>query len=349
MKVFIPHKKDKNIYFDEIIQYSYFEYIFDDYHNYDAQCKIVNIQFPEAIFDWQLPSKDMLADLERELQIWKSNSRIVYTMNDFKPHYKNDSLYNKLFNLIYQYADGVIHLGNFSKEAYKDLFSKTCLHKVIYHPTYTSLLKNYTIKDIQELTSFDLKDKYIVSSIGSIRSKEEMKMIFNFFKKIPKENKVLIVPRILFYKNVPNWLPYRFKKPFAKIIAYYNLFAIKKELYYIDDKFLEYPYLVDLIKKSSLIIIPRVKNLNSGNLFLGLTFNKNMVVPNVGNIKEILSIFKIPFFNFNKINNANVADFIQTLETTNYFEVENYETIKEEFHPMKIAKSYDDFFLKFIP
>lgn len=346
MKVFIPHKKDKNIYFDEIIQYSNFEYVFEDYHNYDNQYKIVNIQFPEAIFDWQLPTKQMLNDLEIEIQIWKSNSKIVYTMNDFKPHYKNDSIYNELFNLIYKYADGVIHLGNFSKDEYQHLYKKTSKHKVIYHPIYTSLLKNYQTKNIQNLISFDLKDKYIVSSIGSIRSKEEMKMVFNFFKKIQNKNKVLIVPRILFYKKVPNWLPYRFRKPLAKITAYFNLFSIKNDLYYIDDKFLEYPYLVDLIQKSSLIIIPRVKNLNSGNLFLGLTFNKNMVVPNVGNIKEVLSMFKIPFFNFNQITEEKVSHFIKTLETANYFELENYETIKEEFHPMKIAKSYDDFFLK---
>lgn len=349
MKVFIPHKKDKNIYFDEIIQYSKFEYVFDDYHHYDSQCKIVNIQFPEAIFDWQLPSKAMLLDLEKELQIWKSNSKIVYTMNDFKSHYKNDTIYDELFSLIYKYADGVVHLGNFSKEKYDNLFSKSCVHNVIYHPTYSSLLKDYPTKNIQDLISFDIKDKYIVSSIGSIRSKEEMDMIFNFFKKIPRKNKVLIVPRILFFKKVPTWIPYRFRKKVAKIIAYFNLFTIRKELYFIDDKFLEYPYLVDLIKKSSLIIIPRVKNLNSGNLFLGLTFDKNMVVPNVGNIKEILSRFKIPFFNFDTVTDGKVADFVKTLETTNYFELENYETKKDEFHPMKIAKSYDDFFLKFLP
>jgi hypothetical protein len=344
IKVFIPHQSDGNIYLDQIICYSEATYYYGNYKNFKDDYAIVNIQFPEAIFNWELPTREQLRDLEKNFILWKEKAKIVCTMNDFRKHYDNNVLFVDLFKLVHQYADGVIHLGDFSLNKYKKYFSPLCMHTVVYHPIYDSLLNNFKTKNIQEFIPFDLKDKYIVSSIGSIRSREEMKMILNFFKKIPKKNKVLIVPRMTQFSKTPSYVPYRYRKQYRKFVDFLNFYSVRNEFCYLDNKFIEYPYIVDLIKKTSLMIIPRVANLNSGNLFLGITFDKNMAVPKGGNLTEVLDRLKIPAFNFGKISKLEVKNFVLLVENEKYFEQLNYKNNKEIFHPCNIAKEQDNFF-----
>ncbi len=294
--VFIPHLQDKNRYLDEIIVYSKSTFIYGNYKEYKKHYSIVNIQFPEAIFDWKPPTQEQLLEFEGYFMQWKKNSKIVYTMNDLKKHNNSERMFDKLFQLVHKYANGVIHLGTFSLNKYSNLFSINCLHKVIYHPIYASLATDdFNTNDVQRIIPFDLSKKYIVSAIGSIRSRKEKKLILKIFKNIAVQNKVLIVPRMNQFAPIPKFVPYRFRKLYRNIADKINFYSIRTEDYFIVNVFLEYDYLVDLVKKSNLLIIPRVDNLNSGNLFLGLTFDKEMVVPSVGNLTEILTLFKIPF------------------------------------------------------
>ena len=103
MKVFVPHKKDRNVYFDEIINFSKNEFVFGNYKEFDTSYDIVNIQFPEAIFDFKLPTQNQLDDLELEIKKWKENSKIILILNDDKfsgedkelESYINSHLFNK--------------------------------------------------------------------------------------------------------------------------------------------------------------------------------------------------------------------------------------------------------------
>lgn len=343
--VFIPHLQDKNRYLDEIITYSKATFIYGNYKEYKNHYSIVNIQFPEAIFDWKMPTQEQLLELEDYFVQWKKHSKIVYTMNDLKEHCSDDIMFDKLFELVHKYADGVVHMGNFSLKEYASLFSQKCQHIVIYHPIYVSLAReDFKTSDVQKIIPVKLNGKYIVSVIGSIRSKKEMKLVLNIFKNIKTINKVLILPRVSQLGAVPKWLPCRFRKLYRNMATKISFYSIKGSEYYVANHFLEYEYLVDLVQKSNLLIIPRVDNLNSGNLFLGLTFKKNMLVPAVGNLSEVLHLFKIPYFNFKKINKSVVNDFIIALENEPYYKKEVFIRNREQFLPENIAKKLDAYF-----
>ena len=343
--VFIPHLQDRNRYLDEIIVYSKSTFIYGNYKEYKKHYSIVNIQFPESIFDWKLPTQKQLLELECYFVQWKKHSKIVYTMNDLKKHGSKEPMFDKLFQLVHQYADGVIHLGNFSLKEYSSLFSDKCQHIVIYHPIYASLtMENFKTLDVQRIIPFDLSEKYIVSAIGSIRSKKEMSLILKIFKNIVVQNKVLIVPRMNQFSPVPKFVPYRYRKLYRNIADRINFYSIRAEEYFVGNVFLEYDYLVDLVQKSSLIIIPRVENLNSGNLFLGLTFDKKMFVPKVGNLSAILTLFKVSSSDFKKINKKNINEFILSITNEPYCEAIGYKQNKKIFHPSAIAAQHDVFF-----
>lgn len=348
MEVFVPHLKDRNIYLDEIIYFSDCNFIFSDFSNYKNTYEIVNIHFPEAIFNWIVPTNEQLNDLEQKILEWKKYSKIVYTLNDIKSHYDNQDKFADLFRLIQKYADGVIHLGNYSLEKYKDLFSVNCLHTVIHHPLYDSLIKDFPISDFQEKFQLSLKDKYVVSVIGDIRSMEEVKLIFKVFNKIPNKNKFLIVPNMFLFMRLPKFFPYRFRNIYRKIEEFLFCFPLQKKQYFFNFKFIDYNYMVDLVRNSSLVIIPRLKNLNSGNLYLGLSFDKPMIIPKVGNLTETAEYFNFPLLDLQKKNYKEVIDIAMQLDKKTFFKTKEYLQKKEQFKASTIAVFYDDFFCQLI-
>lgn len=346
MKVFVPHKKDRNVYFDEIINFSKSEFTFGNFKDFNTNYDIVNIQFPEAIFDMVLPTKHQLQELETELLLWKKHSKIIFTLNDAKSHYDLENKYDDLFNLLQKYVDGVIHLGNHSLENYSKYFSKVCKHVVVFHPLYESLLINFKAENIESKFLIDLQDKYVVAVIGAIRSMEEVRLIFKIFKQIPNKNKLLIVPNMYPFWQLPPYLPYRTRKIYKKMMLFFYCFPLKKDQFYFEYKFLEYPFIIDLVKKSSLIVIPRLKNLNSGNLFLGLTFNKPMIIPKIGNLIEVANSFNFPLLDVKFNNFEDVLKKMTSKENENFLKSDEYLTIKKKFHPKEIANEYDLFFDK---
>ncbi|OAD46136.1 hypothetical protein [Polaribacter atrinae] len=348
MNVFIPHDKVLNIYFDEINKYAVFNYVYGSLGDYKQAYKIVNIQFPEAIFSFRAPTKEQLIDLEEKIIIWKKKSKIILTLNDIESHYDKGHKFSGLFKLLYKYADGVIHFGHYSLNNFKSYFPTTCQHKLINHPLYDSLLNDQEIFDYQDKFKVSFQDKYVVSAIGSLRSMEEVLLLLKVFRRIPVKNKFLVVPNMFQFINPKYLRPYRFRNIYKYIAEKIICFPLKKEQYFFDNRFLEYGYMVDLVRNSSLMIIPRIKNLNSGNLFLGLTFNKPMVIPKIGNLTEVAEYFNLPTLDLKKGNYNEVLTTVTDIKMNKIFESNEYLIKREKFHPKKISLEYELFFKSLI-
>jgi hypothetical protein len=348
MNVFIPHDKVLNIYFDEINKYASSNYVYGVLGDYKPIYEIVNIQFPEAIFSFKAPSKEQLIDLEEKIIIWKKKSKIVLTLNDIESHYDREHKFSNLFKLLYENVDGVIHYGNYSFNRYISIFKKECHHTVINHPLYDSLLQSKEEFNFQDKFNIDFQDKYVVSAIGSFRSMEEVKLLLKIFRKIPVKNKFLVVPNMLPFVNPKYFRPYRLRKFYKYISEKTICFPLKKEQYFFDNRFLEYGYMADLVRNSSLMIIPRIKNLNSGNLFLGLTFNKPMVIPKIGNLTEVAEYFNLPTLDLEKENYNQVLTRVTDEKVNEIFESKQYLIKKAQFHPKQISQEYEQFFISLI-
>lgn len=344
MEVFIPHLKDRNIYLDEIIYYSECNFIYGDFNAYKDTYEIVNIHFPEAIFGWTVPTYEQLRDLEEQIIMWKKESKIVYTLNDSESHYNEKNNFNDLFKLIHKYADGVIHLGNYSLKTYKNLFSENCKHTIIYHPLYERLLNDFKAESFEEKFKLDLSDKYVVSVIGEIRSVEEVKFIFKVFKSIAVKNKFLIVPNMFPFLRLPAYLPYRFRKIYRKIKEFLFCYPLISKQYFFNFKFIEYSNMIDLVKRTDLMIIPRIKSLNSGNIYLGISFDKPMIIPKGGNQTEIAAFLNFPLLDLKNNNFKEIINSLFRLYDNGFFKNEDYLQNKEKFRPFVIASQYDDFF-----
>ena len=296
MKIFLPFKKELNPYLEEIINNSIHTFTYESYKNYDPSYDIVNIHWPEALFDWEEPSVEELEKLECFIKEWKKNSTLVYTKHDFQRNKGTTPNFIRLFQIIEQNADVFIHLGEFSKNLYAIKYPGA-RHEVIHHPLY---LKNFKVLE-KEAARKELQindEDFVIIAPGTIRSYAERDLLIKTFKSLFIKKKVLICTNV--HSEIRFDFPGRIK--LKRIIDIKN-----KLVYQFRNKYLppKYIFTYSTISKkelelkmsaADLVFIPRIEILNSGIVFLGLTFNKIVVGPAVGNIKEQLEDLDLPVF-----------------------------------------------------
>lgn len=297
MKIFIPAYKDQNPYFDQIIPYSKHDYVFDNFSCYKKQYEIVNVHWPESIFGWKEPTERDLDMLEKDIQQWKKNSKLVYTRHDASRHEGMTPAFHKLFRIIEENAHAFIHLGKVSLKQMKKKFPQAS-HCILYHPLYENSFQPIE-KTIARKKLKIRSDALVVIAPGRIRSKEEREMTLNGFNSLPVKNKVLL-------SN--NMLPFRYNFEFPGRVKLKKLLDVNKSLSRIKESRYKPPkYLFHygfsnskdlalMMSAADIVFIPRINILNSGNIFLGLTFKKIIVGPAVGNLEEQLNKFGFPLF-----------------------------------------------------
>lgn len=346
MNIFLPFQRDLNPYLDEIQKYSKHTFLYSNFNDYDPTYKIVNIHWPEAIFDWYEPTEFQLQELENSIERWKLNSIIVYTKHDVGRHKGMTPNFTRLFELIEQNTDIFIHLGNFSKDHYQEKYPNA-KHKIVFHPLYESSFKIYSQSEAREKLNID-HEALVIISPGSIRNFIERKMILFAFKKLKVKNKVLISTNM----RAEIRYDFRGRVKLKKIFDIRTYFVNRFKKKYQPPKFvfsydrLNANELALKMSAADIVLIPRTKILNSGNLFLGLTFNKIVVGPATGNIEEQLNLFKMPVFHPNSLSSVTKA-----LEKGFALYNSDYvipEKVLRKFKPVNVAKAMDLIFEELI-
>jgi hypothetical protein len=272
----------------------------DDFWNDEKRYDVIHIHWPEALLNWESPNLDDLNKISNQLNHWLSNNaKVVVTRHNIAPH--KDTL-------VYSKVDAVLHFAKYSilefKERYKnESFHKTIAHAVIPHGNY---ITNHTLTKKQSRKHLSISNNaFVITALGHIRSLTEKDLILKGYKHAVIKNKFLLVPR---WVNKPR--PSYKKEPFSRL--WWEL-----ELYYnnsgyfgrkFGNKILSESELAHYISATDVLLIPRTdKVLNSGNLYLGFSWRKVVVGPNIGNIGEILSLTGNPTFDSNDISSVAAA------------------------------------------
>ena len=258
---------------------------------------IIHIHWPD-IFTWYNDSNLTNTNVfEERLKYIKSKGiKIITTCHNLKPHYSDNELRIKVYDIAYNNSDCIIHLGKFSLDLFEKKYPKknNCLlmHH-IYETIYTQLpTREESINKLR----LDPSQKYILC-FGAFRGDEERNLIIQLAKYLKGRKVNILAPS--FYKVPRSKNPRIVLKPLLRFLYYkfkYPNIKINRD-YYVNDEMLSYYY-----GASSISLIQRTKILNSGNVSLGF-YMKNIVVgPNVGNVGTWLEETQNPTFNPNDIN-----------------------------------------------
>lgn len=340
-KIFIPFQKGSNFYFDEIINYSNYEFVFNDFKSYKSSYKVVNIHWPEGFFNWVEPTIDQLIALENEIFKWKKNSKIIYTVHNLNPHAGITVNFTRLYEIVEQSCDVFMHLGEFSKNLFEKKYPKA-KHIIIKHPLYETTFKVYNKAYARQELDINKKALVIIAP-GSIRKLEEKKLILKAFKAIERNNKILISTNMLKEEislDFPGY--YKLKKviDIKSILEKLLIKRYEKPKYIFNYGFLENSKFALMMSASDIVLIPRIEILNSGLLFLGLTYNKIIIGPKEGNVSEFLKMFNFPVFNPKSFKSVKRSIKFAVANFDNNEPIIDNEILKQ-FYPKNITLEYD--------
>ncbi len=346
MKIFLPFQKESNPYLEEIIRHSKNEFIYAPFEEYNRSFKIVNIHWPEALFNWKEPTNDQLNELECSIKKWKKNSILVYTKHDFERNKGTTPNFTRLFQIIEENTEVFIHLGEYSKEYYQEKYPDV-RHFVVYHPLYEETFRTKKIpqEKARELLDID-KGAIVIIVPGNIRSFKERKLVLKGFRKFPEKNKVLIAT------NMRTELRFDFRGR-VRLKRLFDLREIMVGRFKKKNKPPQFLFTYGRLNNEELslkmsaadiVLVPRLNTLNSGIVFLGFTFKKIVVGPAVGNIQESLETFSFPLFQPEKASSVAKALFeaAHLIKNDDLFP----EIGLDQFKPSRIAKQIDDIFFK---
>lgn len=348
MKVLIPTSKNRNSFFEELTSLSSHKFFFKDLNEDVAHYDLVLIHWPEELFGWKEPSKDELDFLKMKLQSWRKDVKIVYMVHNLKPHNKAGKYYNELYELVLSYCQGMIHLGNYSK----DLLSKKYpdkSHTIIYHPLYRKSFTTVNKQAARQRLGLS-QDAVIIIAPGRIRTFREKELITKSFKRIKSNKKELIVPR-MFWKE--SKIEFKGRNGLKKLIdiksvleKIYNFSLDKRHHFFYS--FMDNKELSILMSASDIVFVPRLNTLNSGILFLGLSFDKTIVGPRVGNLTEVLNLFNC--YSYDPFNLESVKESLNA--AVNNLDSKIMKTSKKNelkfFEPKYLAKQFDDYLVEIL-
>lgn len=340
MKVFFPFRKTENKYFDEIENFFPGEFIFDSFERWAdyENIEIVNIHWPEAIFDFKNPSSELKGKLYHTLSAWKQKGiKIIYTVHNLEPHNGGPQDFQDVYRTIIDSSDAIIHLGNYSR----NLFMKLGIHKnqeIIEHPIFLTTPAEVSQDEARRILNIS-QDERIVLVFGALRSQREKEIIYEAAKSLKSTRYKILIAKYRVFSPRRYGLLLALKamaEDFFKIIA--NQKISTKDFW---GGKIEESEIQNYFMAADAVLIPRVSNLNSGVLFMAYRFNKPVIAPAIGNISEFL--LEGDNYEFDPKDNKSLSNAISQFLTEKK-SCNNYSKALEMLHPKIIAEKYYQFF-----
>lgn len=241
-----------------------------------SDADLIHIQWPEALFEWKRPKTWQLAWLEDRLDRWSSTSAIVTTVHNYEPHTLEGC--DGLYRMVYEKSDGIVHLGEASKNWFFDQydFASEKQHTIIPHGNYTCFPDRVTSAEARSQLNL-APDDYVCLCFGAIRHHEERALLVEAFDYLSGWRKKMVIAGGA-GGDVP--LPSR------RSLQYWRIKYDPRLL--IHDEWIPDDEVQLYLRAADVVVIPRQGVLNSGNVVLGFTFGRPVVGPDEGVIGEVL-------------------------------------------------------------
>lgn len=259
---------------------------------------IIHLQWPEEVFGWQAPTADDIDALTQQLdKIHSLHIPIVYTRHNTRPHHAN-KLINKAYRLYEQYADAVVHMGDYSQQEFLDLYpSSQQQHTVIPHHIYEGYYDQNITREQSRRALHIPPEACVILAFGAFRHADERQLVWGAFRRLNLPGKFLLAPRFCPYTL--HGVRHRGLKRLANYAIYFAVHLTEHFFHsiltsgrpMIDDQ-----ELVHYLTAADVVFIQRTGILNSGNVPLGLSFGKVVTGPACGNIEGLLKQTGNPIF-----------------------------------------------------
>ena len=310
------------------------------------ECDIVHFQWPEFIFgsDIKHISDEKVERLRLRLVLLKEKEiKVFLQIHNLKPHGNQYKNVLRLYELLYQHADVMVHMGKYSRDLLQPQYPNA-QHVVIPHHIYDEIYSfDYTREEARKRLRLPL-DRQVVLSFGKFRNEQERNFILSLKNKCSSQppaplkgekatecaatpplggrgaNSPIVLMPGFYRETLHTWNP---KKLVTRL--YHTLCYKLKGI-----KFCNEVIPSDLMQcyfcAADVVLLQRLDILNSGNLPMAFAAGKVVVGPNVGNVGQILNETGNFTFDPHDIKSAESALQKALTETTKGKENKTYAT-----------------------
>ena len=243
---------------------------------------IIHFQWPEGLFGLfghQVTDEELKRVNQRLILLKEHGKKLFYTCHNLKPHTnKNENLLH-LYELIYNNADYIHHLGNYSCEQLKSKYPNA-RHVVIPHHIYDDVY-SFSITREEARNRLNIpENERIVLSFGKFRNERERDFVLEMQQTLGRS--VLFLMPGFYRETLHTWNP---KKLITRL--YHTIRYKLKGISFCNEAIPD-----DLMQcyfcAADVVLIQRLDILNSGNLPMAFHAGKVVVGPDVGNVGPIL-------------------------------------------------------------
>ncbi len=340
LNIYIPAKSITNPFLIELVsslrnrpEIKNVDFGLEKLYSEDVDFDVVIFQWPEVLIKYRAATEDHVEFVRKKIINWKkAGVKLFATVHNERPHAGANKYTFKLYKLIYDNCDAVIHLGKESIRILRENvnYNKEVKDVVIPHGNYNFFPNNSDRNSAREHFKFSNK-KWIFLIFGHIRNKQERNIVITLSRILKKYNgEVVVAGKLLKLNNNPRRLGYYWDRKNFFLRSNISLFEG-----FIPDEDLHL-----FLNASDVLFIPRIKSLNSGNVALGFTFGKVVIGQDYGVIGEELKRNHNPVFDSGKIEDLEkVVDNAYKLRNSK-LGLENKKYAQNELDWSNIASKY---------
>lgn len=243
---------------------------------------VVHLQWPEALSSWHEPAPSQLDTLERVFRTWRSRGTLLAcTVHNEFPHGRDTPRFRQLYALVYRHVDLFFHFGATSITSLTERFPEEAAkasHTIVPHGNYDCMPTASSGPSL-------IPARFQLLCVGRLRSRAEIRLVeaaADYLR--PLNGRVTVVGRLPSPKT-------------TKLFHYVNRLGLwSRRNAHLIEAFAPDDEVSAMLAQADALLIPRIGNLNSGNVALAFTFGRVAIGPNSGVIGEELSKLGNPTF-----------------------------------------------------
>lgn len=265
------------------------------------KCDIIHIHWPSNLLYEEMGVVHNAEDVCNRLKYLKSKrKKIVTTCHNLEPHYCKDEEEKKCYNFVYEISDLILHLGEWSKEQFTNLFPNSN-NVLLPHHVYDTIYDSFpNQQESRKYLGWNDGYKYVLC-FGAFRDDEERRFLLGISKYFKHEKVFFVAPSFCempwggFINNYKRKIKKFALKKLNHIIVTGHAFGIRKK---------DVPYYYG---GADIAFVFRKKVLNSGTIPLAFLMGKVVVGPDIGNVGRLLTPLNNPIYSVNDIKSAVTA------------------------------------------
>ena len=238
-----------------------------------ASFDVIHIQWPEEFSDWKVPDSKHFERIKTSLKRWAQNSKILITVHNLYPHgYEKNTVFRDLYSCFYSNASIISYFSESAKILVNQEYPETIKKPNIVHGlfNYDRLLSHpVDVRKARMSLGLD-RSEFVVLVFGRLRSWDEVSLLRKAFSQCPiRKKRLLMAGR--YFQDGPIW-----RQRVRKIIWTIWLKTHRAVIvngYVPDDEVHRY------LEACDVVVVPRIDDLTTGIVPLGMTFGKTVVAP----------------------------------------------------------------------